>query len=95
MKAKTGEEKNNNLVAYLRGEAFEYYFVNFTEDNALNEEDRSLQKVKTALIEKFFSKKTEAEVMEEAVNRVYKGINIKKFFFKVSKLCKKASSMIK
>ena len=35
MKTKAEEEKADSLVAYLDGEAFEYYFDNFTEDNAL------------------------------------------------------------
>lgn len=31
----TEEGKADSLVAYLNGEAFEYYFTNFAEDNAL------------------------------------------------------------
>ena len=38
VKTNTKEEKSNNLVAYLDGEVFEYYFDNFTEDNVPNEE---------------------------------------------------------
>ena len=72
MKTETGEEKADNLVAYSDGEAFEYYFDNFTEDNAPNEEAGSSQKVKEALLENFCAKKTEAEVMREAVKLVYK-----------------------
>ena len=90
MKNKTEEEKSDSLVAYLDGEAFEYYFNNFTEDNSLNEEARSFQKVKSALLEKFSTKKTEAEVMEEAVNLVCKGGDVKEFFVKASKLYKEA-----
>ena len=37
MKTKTDEEKANSLVAYLYGEAFEYYIDNFTKDDAPNE----------------------------------------------------------
>ena len=58
MKNKTEKEEADILVAYLDGEAFEYYFDNFTEDNALNEEARSFQKVKAALLEKFSTKMT-------------------------------------
>ena len=86
MKTKTEEEKADSLVVYLDGEAFEYYFDNFTEDNAPNVEARSFQKVKTALMEKFSTTKREAEVMKEAVNLVYKGRNVKEFFVKASKL---------
>ena len=46
--------------------------------------------MKTALLEKFSPKKTEAEVMKEAVNLVYKGGNVKKFFVKASELYKEA-----
>ena len=90
MKNKTEEGKADSLVAYFDGEAFEYYFDNFTVDNAPNEEARSFQKVKAALLEKFSTKKTEAEVMKEAVNLVYKGGNVKEFFVKASKLYKEA-----
>ena len=90
MKTITEEEKADSLVAYLDGEAFEYYFDNFTEDNSPNEEARSFQKAKAALLEKFSTKKTEAEVMKEAVNLVYKGGNVKEFFVKASKLYKEA-----
>ena len=73
MKNKTEEEKADRLVAYLDGEAIEYYFDNFKEDNALNEEARPYQKVKIALLEKISNEKAEAERMKDAVNLVYKG----------------------
>ena len=38
MRNKSDEEKADSLVAYLDGEAFEYYFSNFMEDNAPNQE---------------------------------------------------------
>ena len=56
------------------------------EDNAPDEEAGSFQKVKTALSEKFSTNKTEAEVIKEAVNLVYKGGNLKEFFVKAGKL---------
>ena len=77
MKTKTEEEEADSLVAYLDGVAFEYYFDNFAEDKAPNEEARSFQNVKSALLEKFCTKKTEAEVKKEAVKLVYKGGNVK------------------
>ena len=58
MKNKTEKERADSLLAYLDGESFEYYVDNFTEDNALNEESRSFQKVKAPLLEKFSTKKT-------------------------------------
>ena len=67
-----------------------FYFDNFTEDDAPNEESRSFQKVKAALLENFSTKKTESGVMKEAVNIVYKGGKIKEFFLKASKLYKVA-----
>ena len=35
IKNETEEEKRDNLVAYLVGEAFKHYFNNFKENNAL------------------------------------------------------------
>ena len=90
MKTKTEEERADSLVACLDWIAFEYYFDNFTEDKAPSKDAGSFQKVKTALLEKFSSKKTEAEVMKEAVNLVYKGGNVKEFFVKARKLYKEA-----
>ena len=90
MKTKTEAEKADSLVAYLDGEASEYYFDKFREGNAPNEEARSFQKVKEALLVKFSTKLTEAGVMKEAVNLVYKGGNVKEFFVKASKLYKEA-----
>ena len=90
MKNKTEEQKADSLVAYLDGETFECYFNNFTEDNPPNEEARSFQKVKAALLEKFSTKKTETEVMKEAANLVYKGTNVKEFFVNANKLYKEA-----
>ena len=46
--------------------------------------------MKAALLENFSTKKTEAEVMKEAVNLVYKGDVVKEFFMKDSKLYKEA-----
>ena len=43
MKTKTEEEKADSLVGYLDGESFEYYFNNFAEDSAPNEETRTFQ----------------------------------------------------
>ena len=59
MKSKTDEEKAERLVAQLNGEAFEYYFDHFTDENAPTEEEKSFRKVKTALLEKFSTKKVE------------------------------------
>ena len=49
MKNKSEEETADNLVAYLDGEAFEYYFDKFTVHNAPNKEVRSLHKLKAEL----------------------------------------------
>ena len=45
-KTKTEIEKAHNVKTYLDGEVLKYYFDNFTEDNAPNEEARSLQELK-------------------------------------------------
>ena len=44
-----------------------------------------------ALLENFYAKKTEVEVMKEAVNFVYKRGNIKEFFVKAIKLRKETN----
>ena len=90
MKPKTEEEKADDLVAYLCGETFEYYFDYLMEDNAPNEEARSFQTVKAGLLEKFSIKKTNPEVMKEALNLVCKGGNVKELFMKASKYYKEA-----
>ena len=83
--------KDEDRRRYLDGEAFDYHFDNFTEDKPTNEEARSFQKVKAALLEKFTTKKTKVEVKKEAVNLVYKGDNFKEFFVNASKLYKAAN----
>ena len=79
----------------MYGEDFEYYFDNFTEDNTHNEEARSFQKVKAALLEKFSTKMTDAKVMEEAVNLVYKGVMSRNSFGKLVSRVRKPSSIVK
>ena len=90
MKTKTDEEKADSLVAYLDREAFECYFDNFKKDNAPNGEARSFKKVKVPLLGKFSTKNTDAEVMKEAVNIVYKRTNVQEFVVEASTLYKKA-----
>ena len=51
----------------MHGEAFECYFDNSTEENVPNEEARSFQKIKPALLEKLSTGKTGAEVMTSAM----------------------------
>lgn len=65
MKTNTEEWKADNLVAYLEKEAFESYFDNLLVDSAHCEEPRSFQKVNTALLWNFFTKKIEAEVRKQ------------------------------
>ena len=77
MKNKYEEERADSLVAYLDGEAFEYYFDNFTGDEYPYLEARLFQRVKVALLEKFCTKKAKLEVMKEAVNLLYKGDSAK------------------
>ena len=84
-KVKIEEEKSDNLETYLDGEAFSYYFHKFPEDNESTEKPKSLQNMQAALSDKFSTKKTEAEVIKEAENLVYKCYNVKKFFLKAIK----------
>ncbi len=50
MKGKTDEEKADKIVAFLNGEAFEFYFDHFTEDNAPTTEASSFQNVEKAFV---------------------------------------------
>ncbi len=59
MKSKNVEEKVDKLFAFLKADAFDYYFEYFTKDNAPTEEAKSFQVVKKAMLEKFSTKKTE------------------------------------
>ncbi len=90
-KGKTEDEKADKLVDFLKADAFNYYFYYFTEDNAPTEEAKSFQLVKKAMLEKFSTKKTDAETMREALNLRYVGENIKEFIFKAGKLYKEAN----
>ncbi len=90
IKGKTDKEKAKSLAAYLNGEAFGYYFDYFMNENAPTEEAKSFCNVKEALLEKFFTKKTESETLKESVNLTYKGENAKEFFVRASKLGKEA-----
>ncbi len=90
MKGKAEEKKDEKLVAFLKADTFDYYFDYFTEDNALTEEAKSFQVVKKAMLEKFSTKKTEAETMREAVNLRYVGDDIKEFIVRAGKLYKEA-----
>ena len=53
-------------------------------------EARFFQTVKAESLEKIYSKKTEAEVMKEAVNFAYKACSVKEFFVQARKLYKEA-----
>ena len=46
--------------------------------------------MKTELQDKFSTKKTDAGVIKEAVNLVYKAVNVKVFYVKANKLYKEA-----
>ncbi len=57
VKGKKDEEKTGTKVEPLNTEAFECYFDRFTDKDTPTEEAKSFRKVKTALFEKFSSKK--------------------------------------
>ena len=86
MKEKSEEDKATESAAYLTGEAFQFYYETFTYDNKPTEEAKSFSTVKDRMLERFAKKKTEAEVMKEAVNLRYDGKDVKAFFNKADKL---------
>ena len=91
MMGKTNEEKPGRLVEHLNPEAFKYYFDNFMEENAPTNAANPFEVVKKALLEKFSTKNTESETMEEAMNLSYQGEDVKEFFVKTSNLYKEAN----
>ena len=89
-KGKTDAEKAENLVMYLAGKAFDYYFENFTSENQPTELARNYPEVKRLMLEKFAPKKASAVLMKEAVNLKYTTGDIKSFVEDADRLYKEA-----
>jgi len=89
-KGESDVERADKIVEYLAGPAFDYYFDHFTMDNGPTEDASSYKKVKEVMLDKFSTKKTEAEVMKEAVTLVYDGGDVSSFIARADKLYTRA-----
>ena len=82
--------KAEKIVAYLGGDAFDFYFDRFTMDNGPTAEAKSYQTVKDAMLKKFSTQKSEAEVMRDAISLMYDGGDIQVFLTKAEKIYNQA-----
>ena len=55
MRGKSDEDKAGELLCYLQGEAFDYYYETYSQNGGLNEAARDYQAVKKALLDRFES----------------------------------------
>ena len=53
---------------YLTGEAFKFYYEKFTYESGPSEETKSFRIVKNLMLDRFSPRKSEFEVMKEALN---------------------------
>ena len=86
MDGKTQEEKALALVRYLESEALNFYLETFTEGEDLTEEGKDYSNVKKAILAKYSKQKTEAEIIQEAVDLRYRGSDVQNFFREAEKL---------
>ena len=73
-------------MAYLAGTAFHFYFDRFTMNNGPTDEAKDYGKVKWVMSAKFSVRKTESEIMEEAISLEYNGGATQTFFTRTDKL---------
>ena len=55
MRGKYDEDKDGELLCYLQGEAFDYYYETYSQDGGLNETASDYQAVKKDLLDRFES----------------------------------------
>ena len=87
---RTDEEKAQGLVRYLEEEALNFYIDTFTEGDGLSQDGKDFAKVRQAMIAKFSKKKTDAEIIQEAVELRYDGGDVAKFFRDADKMYEEA-----
>ena len=80
MAGKTQEEKALALVRYLAEDAFSFYLETFTEGDELKEEGKDYATVKSAMLAKYSKQKSEAEIIQDAVDLRYNGSDVQSFF---------------
>ncbi len=57
-------ERTEQIVLYISGTSFYFYFDGFTIDNAPTQEAKDYGIVEKVMLEKFSTKKTESEIMK-------------------------------
>ena len=70
------KENLKKILAYLAGTAFDFYFDHFTMDNGPTDEAKGYGKFIGLILEKFSVRKTEFQIMKEAIFLEYDGEDI-------------------
>ena len=84
------KEKAGKIVAYQAGTAFDFYFHRFTMYVGPTDEAKDYSKVKGVMLEKFSVRKTESEIMKEAISLEYGGGDIQNFLTRADNSCLQA-----
>ena len=84
-KGLTDEEKVEKIVAYLAVTAFDFYFDRFTMDNGPKDKAKDYCKVKGVMLENFSVRKTESELMKEAIALEYDKGDVQTFLTRADK----------
>ena len=90
MSEKTDDEKSMSLVSYLEGEALQFYLEMFTEGSQVTEDGKIYSNVKSKITAKYSKEKSDAEIIQDAVDLKYSGSDVQAFFRKAEKLYQKA-----
>ncbi len=85
IKSLPGSERAGKIVAYLSDAAFDFYFDRFTLDNAPTEEAKDYGLVKKVMLKKFWTQKTESEIMRKALTLQHGGGDIPTFLSRADK----------
>ena len=78
------------IIAYLSGDAFDFYFERFMMNNGPTPEAKNNGIVEEVMLQKFSTQKSEAESMKEAISLSYDGGDIQKFLTRAEKACNQA-----
>ena len=73
-------------MACIAGAAFNFYFERFTNDNCPTDEAKDYGKVKGVMLEKFSVRKTESEIIREAISLEHGGGDIQTFLTRTDNL---------
>ena len=68
------------MVRFLESDALEFYLQTFTDGAELPAEVQYFSIVKRAMVERYFKRKTKAEIVREAVDLCNTGCDVQTFF---------------